>query len=179
MIRAVADLGGRSRGSLEHLGPHRAPRLGRATSAIRDPQPFSSATMGSRRYLSTHVVSPASESVISAMTMASVGDLCISRGERPRAAGGRLSRCLPCLKADVAHERQDREARQAKARSFNNPKASPASKVCRTCRLEKPADKGSSAGIFRGRREGLVGSDFLAASVTCLDRRRSRSRPSA
>ena len=39
------------------------------------------------------------------------GRLCSVCGGKPRGAGGRLTRCLACLKADVDRERQHREAR--------------------------------------------------------------------
>ena len=41
------------------------------------------------------------------------GKLCQRCGINTRAAGGALSRCLVCLKADVEADRRDREARAA------------------------------------------------------------------
>jgi hypothetical protein len=40
---------------------------------------------------------------------------CVACGVNPRGAGGRLSRCLPCLCADVAAWREQRAVRKARA----------------------------------------------------------------
>ena len=40
---------------------------------------------------------------------------CLRCGVEPRAAGGRLTRCFTCLRADVDQERRQREALQARA----------------------------------------------------------------
>jgi len=56
---------------------------------------------------SIHVASP-----IELDTAArSLDMLCIACRVKPRGAGGRLTRCLECLKADVDRERQQREAK--------------------------------------------------------------------
>ena len=41
-------------------------------------------------------------------------DLCIVCGERPRAAGGQLSRCIPCIKAEAARARDARAAAETR-----------------------------------------------------------------
>lgn len=38
--------------------------------------------------------------------------MCERCGERPRAAGGKVSRCLSCLRVDVDRDRQERQARR-------------------------------------------------------------------
>jgi hypothetical protein len=44
-----------------------------------------------------------------------VGMFCSVCGIKPRGCGGRLTRCLECLKADVDRERQQREAKAREA----------------------------------------------------------------
>lgn len=63
--------------------------------------------------------------------------LCSVCNVRPRGAGGRLSKCLECLRHGVQLERDQREAR-ARAREEAENKAPPATKACRTCKLVKP-----------------------------------------
>jgi len=49
-------------------------------------------------------------------------DLCIECGHRPCAVGGRLSRCIPCIKAEAARARDARkaaDARVSKTKSSN------------------------------------------------------------
>jgi hypothetical protein len=53
--------------------------------------------------------------------------LCSVCGAKPRGAGGRLTRCLDCLKADVDRERQHREAKvpdKAKTPTCKRPSSS-------------------------------------------------------
>jgi hypothetical protein len=42
------------------------------------------------------------------------GDFCIECGHRPCAVGGRLSRCIPCIKAEAARARDARKAADAR-----------------------------------------------------------------
>lgn len=42
-----------------------------------------------------------------------LNDLCVVCGQRPRTAGGRLSRCIPSIKAEASLAREAREAAQA------------------------------------------------------------------
>ena len=57
--------------------------------------------------------------------------------------GGKLTRCLLCLRADVEIERQQREAIAARAQIQAEAKtvAPPATKVCRSCRIAKPLEQ--------------------------------------
>lgn len=59
--------------------------------------------------------------------------LCVRCNENPRACGGRLSRCMPCVRLDVERDRQDRLAAEAKLAAANP------QKTCRTCGKGKPA----------------------------------------
>lgn len=63
-------------------------------------------------------------------------DLCQKCGTRPRAAAGKLTRCLPCVKRDAEAARLEREAFQAAY--LAKAEADCAAKKCRTCRSEKP-----------------------------------------
>jgi hypothetical protein len=75
------------------------------------------------------------------------GQLCTVCHVKPRAAGGKLSRCLDCLRADVDKERQQREVRKAKARQ----KTPAPTKACRTCKVTKPL---AGFGAHRRARDG-------------------------
>lgn len=75
------------------------------------------------------------------------GQFCTVCHVKARAAGGKLSCCLDCLRADVEKERQQREARKAKARQ----KAPSPRKTCRTCNATKPL---ACFGVHRRARDG-------------------------
>ncbi len=60
--------------------------------------------------LPTHSQAFPSESV----PLARPNDLCVECGHRPRAGGGQLSRCIPCIKAEAARARDSREAAEAR-----------------------------------------------------------------
>jgi hypothetical protein len=72
-------------------------------------------------------------------------NLCISCNLRPRHAHGKLSRCLPCIKADAQRFRDVR----AKAEATLAAKTEQPTKVCRTCR--KPKAVGEFARHARGK----------------------------
>jgi hypothetical protein len=75
-------------------------------------------------------------------------DLCVQCGLRPRAAGGRLSRCLACVKRSAEEDRIARALAEAKlAARVEQP-----TKRCRSCKADKPLD-----GFARHRlsRDGL------------------------
>ena len=73
--------------------------------------------------------------------------LCTVCRVNPRAAGGKLSRCLDCLRADVEKERQQREVRKSRARE----KALAPTKPCRICKVIKPL---AGFGPHRRARDG-------------------------
>jgi hypothetical protein len=84
-------------------------------------------------------------------TLAKPSALCAVCGVRPRGAGGKLTRCLDCLKADVDLDRRRREARAKKAVAAVAIPHIPlmpgrpfhllfADKVCETCRETKPLE---------------------------------------
>ena len=57
---------------------------------------------------SRHVHGVAYQALRARVRTARPNDLCIVCGERPRATGGHLSRCIPCIKAEAARARDAR-----------------------------------------------------------------------
>lgn len=43
-----------------------------------------------------------------------LNDLCVVCGQRPRVGEGKLSRCIPCIKAEAARARDAREAAETR-----------------------------------------------------------------
>lgn len=64
--------------------------------------------------------------------------LCSVCHAKPRAAAGKLTRCLDCLQRDVEVERQQREVLEAKAKEKAKTKTPASTKACRTCKISKP-----------------------------------------
>jgi hypothetical protein len=58
--------------------------------------------------------------------MSSTISLCTVCYAKPRGAGGKLSRCLDCLRSDVESLRKEREVRHARAREKANRELAPA-----------------------------------------------------
>jgi hypothetical protein len=61
--------------------------------------------------------------------------LCVLCNENPRAGSGRLTRCLPCIRAEAERDRQNRIA--AEAALAARAKSEQPTKKCQTCRVEK------------------------------------------
>ena len=76
--------------------------------------------------------------------------ICCVCHAKPRAAGGKLTRCLDCLQRDVEVDRQQREVLEAKAKERAKSKT-PATKACRACRVVKPL---SSFSKYRLAKDG-------------------------
>lgn len=66
--------------------------------------------------------------------------LCASCGRHPRGAGGKLSRCLNCVRIDAQRDREAREAVQARAAKAAAEKLAIGTKSCRTCHHTKPIE---------------------------------------
>lgn len=76
--------------------------------------------------------------------------MCSDCGTRPRAAGGRIPTCLPCLKLRAETDRVQRE-RIAAAYAARKAAELP-TKKCRACKTEKPVD---SFATNRNARDGF------------------------
>ena len=63
---------------------------------------------------SRHVHAVARQSLKPGVRTARPNDLCVECGHRPRAAGGQLSRCIPCIKVEAARARDARKASDAR-----------------------------------------------------------------
>jgi hypothetical protein len=96
--------------------------------------------------------------------------LCTVCHVKPRAAGGKLSRCLDCLRADVEKERQQREVRKARARE----KALAPTKPCSTCKVIKPL---AGFGAHRRARDGYRNDCKACVEAERAKRPRRRSSP--
>ena len=68
--------------------------------------------------LTTHSQAFPSESVPPARP----NDLCVECGHRPRAGGGKLSRCIPCIKAEAARARDASQEARARVAALANQK---------------------------------------------------------
>jgi hypothetical protein len=95
-------------------------------------------------------------------------DLCNVCRTNPRAAGGKLTRCLQCLRRDVDVERQQREARKARAEQEAKAKAPSATKACRSCKITKPL---ASFGKHRLAKDGHRHDCRVCVRAECIKRK--------
>jgi hypothetical protein len=79
-------------------------------------------------------VLPAGVEVLTPPPTVANPDLCVTCRERPRHAGGRLQRCLVCIKSAAQQVRDTRAQIEAALAA----KAEQPTKVCRTCAKAKP-----------------------------------------
>ena len=73
--------------------------------------------------------------------------LCSVCHAKPRAAGGKMTSCLDCLRADVDVERQQREVLEAKVKEKGKSKAPATTKTCRSCKSPKALSKFAKHGL--------------------------------